>query len=146
MSMSINTPDRGAFSTLLGFQLTEWSEGHVRMEMEIGPDHLNRSGVLHGGVLSALLDTACGYAGTFCANKGNVRWALTLELNTKFTGQATSGTITAVGRKRSGGRNIFFSSAEIFNADGDLIAFGDSVQKYRSGCGDPDGIPNVPHS
>lgn len=144
MSSFINTPDMGAFASLLGFRVVEWADGHVRMEMDIRPEHLNRSGILHGGVVSTMLDTACGYAGTFCAKKGHVRWAVTVELNTNFSGQAKSGTITAVGRKRAGGRNIFFAGAEIFNEDGELIGFGDSVQKYRSGCGDPDGIPYVP--
>jgi uncharacterized protein (TIGR00369 family) len=146
MNDFVNPPDIGAFGKMLGFHIPEWDEGHVRMEMTLKPEHMNRSGVLHGGILAALLDTACGYAGTFCAKPGHVRWAVTVELNTNFTGQAKGGVVTVIGRKRTGGRNLFFASAEAFNEDGELIGFGDSVQRYRSGSGDPDGIPYAPPS
>ncbi|MCK4868802.1 MAG: PaaI family thioesterase [Alphaproteobacteria bacterium] len=144
MSEAFNTPDIGAFGQMLGFRVVKWRDGHVRMEMDIGPEHLNRSGVLHGGVISSLLDTACGYSGTWCTKQGNVRWAITVNLTTNFTGQAKSGTITTIGRKRGGGRKIFFASAEVQDENGQVLGFGDSVQRYRTGCEDPEGIPYKP--
>lgn len=144
MDEAVNIPDIGAFGQLLGFRVVEWRDGYVRMEMDIRPEHLNRSGVLHGGIVSALLDTACGYAGTWCTKKGNVRWAVTVSLTTNFTGQAKGGTITTIGRKRGGGRKIYFASAEVQDANGQVLGFGDSVQRYRSGSEDPEGIPYRP--
>ncbi|MDH3231402.1 MAG: PaaI family thioesterase [Alphaproteobacteria bacterium] len=144
MEEPVNTPDIGAFGQMLGFRVTEWRDGSVRMEMDVRPEHLNRSGVLHGGIISALLDTACGYAGTWCAKKGNVRWAVTVSLTTHFTGQARGGTLTTVGRKRGGGRKIFFASAEVLDENGQVLGFGDSVQRYRSGSEDPEGTPYKP--
>ncbi len=141
MDDPFNTPDIGAFGRMLGFRVSEWRDGFVRMEMDVRPEHLNRSGVLHGGIVSALLDTACGYAGTWCTKKGNLRWAVTVSLNTQFTGQARGGTLTTVGRKRGGGRKIYFASAEVLDESGQLLGFGDSVQRYRSGSEDPEGIP-----
>ena len=144
MDKSMNTPDIGAFGQMLGFRVLEWRDGYVRMEMDIGAEHLNRSGVLHGGIISSLLDTACGYSGTWCAKKGNVRWAVTVNLTTNFTGQAKGGTVTTIGRKRGGGRKIFFASAEVLDENGQILGFGDSVQRYRSGSEDPEGIPHRP--
>jgi len=141
MEEPVNTPDIGAFGQMLGFRVTEWRDGYVRMEMDVRPEHLNRSGVLHGGIISALLDTACGYAGTWCTKKGHVRWAVTVSLTTHFTGQARGGTLTTVGRKRGGGRKIFFASAEVLDENGQVLGFGDSVQRYRSGSEDPEGVP-----
>lgn len=137
----VNQPDIGPFGRSLGFAVTEWADGHVRLEMEVKPEHLNRSGVLHGGIVSTLIDTACGYAGTWCRQPGHVRWAVTLSLTTQFIGQAGLGRLATVGKKRGGGRKVFFATAEVLDADGKLIGFGDSTQRYRSGSEDPDGVP-----
>ena len=40
-----NIPDIGAFGQMLGFRVSEWRDGFVRMEMDVRPEHLNRSGV-----------------------------------------------------------------------------------------------------
>jgi uncharacterized protein (TIGR00369 family) len=144
MDESVNTPDIGAFGQMLGLRVVEWRDGYVRLEMDIRPEHLNRSGVLHGGIISTLLDTACGYSGTWCKKKGNVRWAITVNLTTSFTGQANGGTITTIGQKRGGGCKIFFASAEVQDENGQILGFGDSVQRYRSGSEDPEGMPYKP--
>ena len=140
----MNIRDIGAFGQMLGFRIVEWRDGHVRIEMDIRPEHLNRSGVLHGGIISALLDSACGYVGTWCTKEGNVRRVVTVSLTTNFTGQAKGGTITTIGRKRGGGRKIFFASAEVLDGNGQVLGFGDGVLRYRSGSEDPEGIPDKP--
>jgi len=40
------------FHELVGFRLIEWEAGYAVLELEIAPYHLNRSKVLHGGVLT----------------------------------------------------------------------------------------------
>lgn len=136
-----NQPDIGPFGQLLGFEVVEWSDGFVRMTMAIRPEHLNRSGVLHGGIVSSLLDTACGYAGTWCSRPRHVRWALTLSLTTHFAGQARGGILSTTARIRGGGRRIFMASAEVLGEDGRLVGFGDAVLRYRSGSELAEGVP-----
>ena len=136
-----NQPDIGPFGRLLGFDIVAWEDGSVAMTMPIRPEHLNRSGVLHGGIVSALLDTACGYAGTWCSRPGHVRWAVTVSLTTHFVGQARAGVLSTTGRRRGGGRKIFMASAEVLDEAGQLIGFGDAVQRYRSGSESLEGIP-----
>ena len=137
----INQPDIGAFGRLLGLEVVEWEDGFCRITMRVRPAFLNRSGVLHGGIVSTLLDTAVGYAATWCRKPGHVRWVVSVTLTTHFTGQVREGTLTTIGRKRGGGRKIVMVSAEVLDEAGNLIGFGDGVVRYRRGSEDPDGIP-----
>ena len=134
-------PLKSSFNDLLGLRISQWSEGRAVVEIDLDNRHLNRSGVLHGGVLTTLIDAACGFAGCYCALPGRVRKALTLSLTTSFTGQARSGTIRAVASKRAGGRKIFVATAEVTNDSGDIIGLGEGTYRYRSGSEDESGVP-----
>lgn len=132
----------GGFADLLGYQLTDWRVDYAEITLEIARRHLNRSGVVHGGVASTLIDTACGYSGCFCAVPGNVRRAFTLTLTTQFIGLAREGAIlTARGRRIGGGSSIFFANCELRDQQGDLIANGEGSFKYRRGSEQPEGHP-----
>ena len=125
----------------LDFRMVTWEPGLAVLELEIGPQHLNRSLTLHGGVLTAMIDTVCGFSGCYCSTPGNIRKAVTLSLTTSFTGQAASGIVRAMGRKRTRGRKIYVSSAEVFNSAGEIIAIGEATYRYRSGSEESSGQP-----
>lgn len=129
------------FQQLLAYYLAEWREDYAVIALELEHKHCNRAGVVHGGVLTTLIDTACGFAATWCPHEGRVRRVVTLSLATNFTGQARHGLIRAVGRKRAGGSRVVFCSAEVLDADGRLIAMGEGSFRYRSGSESPEGVP-----
>ena len=133
---------RGGFADLVGYRLGAWREGYAEVLLEVAPRHLNRSGVLHGGVLSTLLDAACGYAGTHCGVAGNVRRALTLSLSSHYIGRVELGRhLTCSARQTGGGRQVFFSAAEVRDDEGRLVARGEGVFRYRRGSESPEGSP-----
>ncbi len=130
--MSADAAGNG-FQELMGYRLTNWREDLAILELPLGAQHLNRSGVIHGGVLMSLLDTACGYAGCFCPQPGRVRRAMTLSLTTNFVAQVKGGILTASGRKRPGGGRIFFCDGEIRDESGTAVAVGVATFRYRQG-------------
>jgi uncharacterized protein (TIGR00369 family) len=130
------------FADLLGYRLKHWSEGEAEVSMVVEGRHLNRSGVLHGGVVATLIDAACGYAGCYIADKSRRRRAFTLALTTQFVGTVKSGdSIVCHARKVGGGRQVFFAAAEVRNQEGALVARGDATYKYRGRSGEPEGEP-----
>lgn len=145
MSASAPTPDpdpHGApFHDLLGLTLLEWRDGFARVACEAGPRHRNRSGITHGGVILSLIDQAAAYAGLWCSVPGNIRRAVTLDLDCRFTGQVRDGRVVAEGRLVSRGRNIFFCRTEVFDAAGALVAFGASTHRWRAGSETVEGQP-----
>ncbi len=133
--------DGAPFHDLLGITLDEWRDGFARLALEVDTRHHNRSGVLHGGVLLALIDQAGAYSGLYCNVPGNVRRAVTVDLNTHFTGQVRTGRIVAEGRVVTAGNSIFFTRTEVFGPDGTLVAFGSGTHRWRSGSNVLDGVP-----
>ena len=129
----IDDPADSPFNRLIGFTISEWRDGEVELTLELRPELLNRSGILHGGVLATLIDAAGGFSGCYSAEPGRVRRALSLSLTTNFTGQSKQGLVRVVGRKRAGGRKVFFAGVEVFNDAGELIATGVGTYRYRSG-------------
>ena len=122
---------RNRFAELIGLRLVEWSDSLAIMELEITPQHYNRSKVLHGGVISTMIDTVGGYAGLYCETPGQILKALTLSLTTTFLGQAKDGVLRAKGQKIGGGKSVFMSTAQVTNELGEIIAIGQGTYRYR---------------
>src|SRR3546814_16988131 len=58
---------RGGFADLVGYELMTWEEDLAEIALTVADRHLNRSGLMHGGVLTTLADTAFGYCVCFTA-------------------------------------------------------------------------------
>ncbi len=123
----------GNFADLIGYRLTAWSEGAAEISFEADDRHLNRAGLVHGGVLATAIDAACGFAGCYQAPPGQGRRALTLSLTTQYLRPVAAGTrLTATATRTGGGQTIFFSSCEVRDPEGRLVATGSGTFKYRA--------------
>jgi uncharacterized protein (TIGR00369 family) len=138
--MTTADPAHSPYHDLLGLMLLDWQDGFARMACDTGPRHHNRSGIVHGGVVLSLIDQAAAFAGLYCTVPGNVRRAVTVDLDCRFTGQVTAGRITAEGRIVTQGRSLFFVRTEVLDAAGKVIAFGASTHKWRKGSENPEGV------
>ncbi len=133
---------QSGFADLVDYRLVRWVADEADVAIAIGPQHLNRSGVLHGGVLCTLLDAACGYAGCFLDLPGRRRRAFTLALNTQFIATVEAGArLLCRAHRTGGGRSIFFVAAEVRDEADRLVARADGVFKYRGRSGEPEGEP-----
>ena len=137
----IDESDAPGFHSVLGYRQAHWEDGCSVLTVELQPHHMNLAGVIHGGVLSSLLDIAMAHAGTYCPYPGRMRKAITLSLTTTFTGQCRGGIITVTGTKRAGGSRVFNATGEVHDAEGQLLAMGEGVFRIRSGSEGLEGVP-----
>lgn len=114
----------------MGVRITAWRQDHVEMELPLQPTMLNRSRVVHGGTICALLDAATGYAGLYAPPGATPLHAVTLSLTSNFLGNGTGRMLTAKGMVERRGRSIFFSRAEVWLDGEQLIATGTATLKY----------------
>jgi len=133
--------ERGSgLQLLLGYRLVAWERDRAVLDMPVTEAHLNRAGLLHGGVLTTLLDSASGYAGCWCPVPGRIRRTLTLTLTTNYIGQVSEGVVRVEGRKVGGGRRVFFTTAEAFDGGGKLVATATGTFRYHRGSEDEHGV------
>lgn len=88
-------PDRpGApFTELIGALLDEAGEGYSRLILTCGPQHIGPDGHVHGGVLTALMDSSVGIAISRLRGVEERARAphATIEMNTTFFARANAG-------------------------------------------------------
>ena len=115
---------------LIGYVLNVGrADGCAECWLEVNETHLNRHGVLHGGIVSALLDSACGATGSLTVDKSGRAPFLTISLTTQFLAPAREGRVTATGRVVGGGRSLLFIEGKLTDEDGRLIATANGVFK-----------------
>jgi acyl-CoA thioesterase len=56
---TLESANRIPFVAALGIRLVEIGERHALMRVEVGPDHRNYFGGVHGGLIATLVDTVC---------------------------------------------------------------------------------------
>lgn len=119
------------YAELIGYELVEKGRDYARLTLALGPQHLNRLGVPHGGVLASLLDSATGIAVAFADGPDTMLRAVTIAMNVQFIGQAIAGsTLTGIGRRVGGGRTIAFASGEILGDGNVLVAKCDATYRF----------------
>ena len=107
---------------LLGMDIAEVLDGEVSFTLEPHSSHYNPIGVVHGGVLSTVLDTVTGCAVHSTLAAG---WGYTsIDLNVSYLRGVTldSGRLTFTGRVIKRGRRVMFTSAEGVDARGEVVA------------------------
>ncbi len=124
---AIEEPPSSPFTELIGGRFEEWSEDCVRISLVLEPHHTNPNGVMHGGVITSLMDEALGQV--IAAARGLETMQLaphsTVEMNASFLAAARPGDRVVVeGRVLRLGKSIAFGEAEARRGDGELIAKG----------------------
>jgi uncharacterized protein (TIGR00369 family) len=107
-------------SELLGFDVESVQEGRAIFRLDVRPRHKQIHGVVHGGILAALADTAAAIAAYTVIPRG-VEIA-TLELKINYMEPVPGGRVKADARVLRKGRNFIVTECEIFNEHGSLAA------------------------
>ena len=103
-----------------GVDVIDASPGVVEIAFEAGPQHLNLQGLVHGGILATIADTAMGLAVRTALQPG--RRHVTVQLGVDFLSPGRPGRITARGRSVKIGTQLGFAEADVMNAAGRLLA------------------------
>ncbi|MEH6472127.1 MAG: PaaI family thioesterase [Halopseudomonas sp.] len=114
------------FIDALGIQPQGFVDGQYLIELEVTPQHLNIGGIVHGGVICSLLDTALARS-FFLALPEKHLSAATLEMKVNFLGSTKQGKLKAFGRVVNTTKRTAYVEGLVENEQGQLLAKGSAT-------------------
>ena len=104
----------------IGASLAVVRPGHVEIGLKYTPGITQQHGFVHAGIVSAVVDSACGYAALSLMPENT--GVLSIEFKVNLLAPARGDSFRAVGWVKKPGRTIFV-------AEGELIALDDGHEK-----------------
>jgi len=110
------------FLKTLGVSVRDIAEKHAEMTVTIDDRHLNYMGTVHGGLISALVDTVCFFPKPLIPSGLKLT---TVDLNVSYVRPALKGdTLVARSELLHLGRRTARLSVKVTDQDHDLVAYG----------------------
>jgi uncharacterized protein (TIGR00369 family) len=113
----------------LGIELLEADPAHVVAKMDWAPERCTANGVMHGGALMSLADTA-GAVVAFLNLPDGAAGTTTIESKTNLMRAVTGGTVRVESRPVHRGGTIAVIEGEVFDDEGRLVAKTTQTQLY----------------
>ena len=110
------------FPRLVGLELDSIEPGRARLSLEVRQELLQLQGVMHGGAIATLIDTAVAFA-ILGASEPHGRFT-TVEMKVNYLAAVRSGRITAEARLIRDGRRIVVADCDVWDSNGKLAAKG----------------------
>ncbi|HYP29711.1 MAG TPA: PaaI family thioesterase [Blastocatellia bacterium] len=103
----------------IGARLVTVSPGAVEIELPFREDLSQQHGYLHAGVVTAIVDTACGYSALTLMDAGAE--VLTIEYKINFVSPALGERLVARGRVTRPGRTVTVCAGDVFAEGGGKV-------------------------
>jgi uncharacterized protein (TIGR00369 family) len=107
--------ETASFNRWAGFKVIKAEGGEAILEMPWHPNCGQYAGHLHAGLVSALLDTVCGFAAVTRAGP-----VVTSQMSVNFLAPATGDSFRAEGKILKSGRRQVFGDAKLFAIQDDI--------------------------
>ncbi len=121
---------RTPFMKHLAMEFVDAGAGWARLRMRYQDENSTASKALHGGAISALIDTTGAMAAWTTAEVATPRYfGSTVGINVNYLSAAIGEDIVAEGRVLKRGKEIIYSDVRVTNGAGKLLAQGTVV--YR---------------
>ena len=112
--------DAVPFARLLGLDVESVEPGRAVMSLSIRDDHKQNHGVVHGGAIASLIDSAMAFA--IIPLLAENEHTTTVDLTIHYLRPLTEGKATAVARVVRAGRRVIAVSAEVMDQNERLVA------------------------
>jgi uncharacterized protein (TIGR00369 family) len=124
----------------MGMRITDIGWGSAAFELEDAAYRLQPFGVVHGGNIATLIDSAAFWA-CFVAMGSDDDGLTSVDLKLNYLAPARREALRCTGRMIKEGKTLSYAEAEVRTGDGRLIAHGTSTLMRLTGFGVKLGVP-----
>lgn len=111
------------WKNIMGIRFTRVVQGELVAELEIGPEHRQPLGIVHGGVHAGLIETVASVGASISVIPLG-KMAVGLENHTSFLHAVREGRLRAVGRPLSGGKKSQLWQVDVHDDQGRVVSTG----------------------
>ena len=112
--------DNVPFARLLGIELDAIEPGTATLGLTIRHELTQNHGVVHGGAIASLIDTATAFA--ILSVLPPAEKVTTVDLTISYLRPLATGRVTAIARVKRAGRRLLVVSADVLDSTGKLAA------------------------
>ena len=114
--------DTNHFPRMLGIEIDSIEDGRAVLSVEVRKELKQLQGVMHGGAIASLIDTAVAFAIVGASEPGD-RFT-TVEMKINYLSSIREGRVTASARLLRDGRRIIVAECDVFDDKGRMAAKG----------------------
>lgn len=122
---------RSDFDALVGVEWLDEDSGRVRARIQMRDQLRQPFGLLHGGVISTLVESVCSRA-TYREVVDQQMAAMGQTIGVSFIRPITEGAVEVVARARHRGRTTWVWEAEVIDSEGRLCALAQMTVAVRA--------------
>lgn len=108
------------FHNWFGLRLVQIGSGTAVVKVELSSNHHNMQGIVHGGVISTVADTAIGLALRSMLEPGLTH--RTAHLSVNYLAKVEGGELAGRGRALHAGGKMGYGEADVTDGSGKLVA------------------------
>lgn len=114
--------EQNHFPKMVGIEIDDIEPGRAKLSLDVTEKHRQLQGIMHGGAIATLIDTAVAFA-IVGASEPGAKFT-TIELKVNYLSPIVEGRVIADARLIRDGKRIIVAECDVFDAAGKLAAKG----------------------
>ena len=110
------------FPKMVGIEIDDIEPGRAKLSLDVTEKHRQLQGIMHGGAIATLIDTAVAFA-IVGASEPGAKFT-TIEMKVNYLSPIIEGRVIADARLIRDGKRIVVAECEVFDAAGKMAAKG----------------------
>ena len=132
--------DEAPFMRHMGMRITDLASGRAAFEMTPAEFRLQPFGIVHGGNIATLIDSAAFWA-CFLSMGSDEDGLVSVDLKLNYLAPVRVEALQSTGTLIKAGKTLSYAEADVRTGDGRLVAHGTSTLMRLPGLGMKLGIP-----